>query len=129
MELLPNARISTVFPCVIPYLAVRTMKTSIQNNAPPPPHRPPKHLPQSPPAIRPRKDRNRPPLPLAIPVQRYRHRAHPRAHTSAQAGAKDLIDGHAQRGDGEPLVRDDAVDVDELRGGEEGNVRAAEEGV
>lgn len=60
------------------------------------PSSPPKHTPSHRPANRAthhasHNNSNRPPLPLSVPIQRYRHRTKPRAHTTAHCRAQHLV--------------------------------------
>ena len=82
------------------------------------------HPPHPPPDITPHQHRHRPDLPLAVPVQRQRHRAHPPADETADEPAprargveRQPRGPHVAPGQGR-----DAVRVEQGREGEEGDV-------
>lgn len=90
---------------------------------------PPSQIPHHSPRIRSHDNRNRPLLPLAVPVQRDGYGSDPRPYASAQTHAVQLVDRQLQTHYLQPFGRVEAVRVEELGCGEEGEVECEEEGV
>lgn len=92
----------------------------------PVPKRRPKDLPDRCAQIRTCKHSARPLLPLAVPVQRDRHSAQPRADQSAERGPSCGIEGRRQPGQSAPRRRVHAMCVEERGGREQGDVQGQE---
>ncbi len=97
---------------------------------PPPPEQIPTHqFPHDRSTIHPHHNRDRPLLPLPIPIQRNWNRAKPRAHARPETHPIHLVHRQLQTGYAQPGRCVKAMDVEEVRCGKEGEVEGQEESV